>query len=124
MSRRFLIDMNLSPDWVERLAQDGWLGVHWSSVGDPRATDVAVMDNARTNDFVVFTHDLDLTTILALTKASKPSVLQVRTQDVTPDRIGPLVAAAIREPGAALDRGAIVTVDETTARVRVLPLIS
>lgn len=61
MSHRFLIDMNLSPAWVERLAQDGWLGVHWSSVGDQRATDMTVMEDARTNDFVVFTHNLDLT---------------------------------------------------------------
>lgn len=36
---RFLIDMNLSPDWIEVLTEEGWEAVHWSTVGAYRATD-------------------------------------------------------------------------------------
>lgn len=39
---------------------------------------------ARANDYIVFTHDLDFGAMLALTNAESPSVIQVRTQDVTP----------------------------------------
>jgi len=41
---KLLIDMNLSPKWVEELKQGGWDAVHWSVVGDPQATDNAIME--------------------------------------------------------------------------------
>ena len=36
---KFVIDMNLSPAWCEALKQAGHEAVHWSEVGDPKATD-------------------------------------------------------------------------------------
>jgi len=59
MSLQLLVDNNLSPDWVEWLQGQGWNAVHWTTVGDPRATDEAIMTWARANQHVVFTHDLD-----------------------------------------------------------------
>jgi len=41
---KILLDMNLSPMWVRVLERHGWEAVHWLEVGDPRATDRAVMD--------------------------------------------------------------------------------
>ncbi len=34
MNLTFLIDMNLSPAWVETFTEHGWPAVHWSTVGD------------------------------------------------------------------------------------------
>jgi predicted nuclease of predicted toxin-antitoxin system len=56
---KILIDMNLSPDWVGAFSKRGIAAVHWSSIGDPRAEDQVLMDWARANTYVVFTHDLD-----------------------------------------------------------------
>ncbi len=56
---KLLIDMNLSPDWVPIFEREGWNALHWSSVGNPRASDSEIMEWARANAFVVFTHDLD-----------------------------------------------------------------
>jgi predicted nuclease of predicted toxin-antitoxin system len=81
---KILIDMNLSPTWVAFFALNGWEAIHWSAVGDPQATDRVIMQWARSNDAIVFTHDLDFGTILAVTQASGPSVLQVRANDVLP----------------------------------------
>jgi predicted nuclease of predicted toxin-antitoxin system len=67
MSVQLLVDMNLSVEWVAELAKHGWSAVHWSSVGDPRAEDSTIMAWALANGYVVFTHDLDFGTILALT---------------------------------------------------------
>jgi predicted nuclease of predicted toxin-antitoxin system len=122
MSVRLLIDMNLSVEWVAELAQHGWSAVHWSTVGDPRADDAVVMGWALANGDVVFTHDLDFGTMLALTHAAGPSVLQVRGQNVLPEDIGPVVIAALRQHEAALAAGALVVVEVTKSRVRVLPL--
>jgi predicted nuclease of predicted toxin-antitoxin system len=76
---------------------------------------------ALTNRYIVFTHDLDFGTTLALTHATGPSVLQVRGQDVLPEDIGAVVIAALRQHEAALAAGALVVVDSKKSRVRVLP---
>ena len=73
---------------------------------------------------MVFTHDLDFGTILAHTQAGRPSVFQVRSQDVSPDHLGRLVCGALRQFSAELEAGAIVTLDEARQRVRLLPLNS
>src|SRR5438132_13908951 len=114
--------MNLSVEWVAELVRHEWSAVHWSTVGDPRADDLAIMGWAVANSHVVFTHDLDFGTMLALTHATGPSVLQVRGQNVLPEDIGPAVIAALRQHDADLAAGALVVVDLKKSRVRVLPL--
>jgi predicted nuclease of predicted toxin-antitoxin system len=70
---------------------------------------------------VVLTHDLDFGTALALTHALGPSVLQVRSQAVLPEQIGPIVLESLRRYEAELASGALVVVEEAKSRVRVLP---
>lgn len=122
MTIRLVLDMNLPPEWASVLAAQGWSAVHWPEVGDPQATDRTLMDWAVEYAHAVFTHDLDFGTILALTHARGPSDVQVRTQDILPDRMTPIVVAAIRQHEADLASGAIVTVDAARARVRILPI--
>jgi predicted nuclease of predicted toxin-antitoxin system len=120
---KLVVDMNLSPQWVRFLATRGIEAVHWSEVGDPRAADPTIMKWALDRRYVVFTHDLDFSAVLATTAASGPSVLQVRTQDVLPASIGADVAHVLNEHAVALETGAIVTIDAVGSRVRILPLI-
>jgi predicted nuclease of predicted toxin-antitoxin system len=122
MSAKILVDMNLSPAWVPVLVRHGWAAVHWSDVGDPRATDRVLMDWALANGYIVFTHDLDFGTLLALTHAAGPSVLQVREQNVLPDHLEAVVVAALHQHEADLEAGALVVVDTRRCRVRVLPI--
>jgi predicted nuclease of predicted toxin-antitoxin system len=62
---KLLVDMNLSSRWVDRLASDGILAVHWAAVGKHDAPDAEIMAFAIPNDFIVLTHDLDFSAILA-----------------------------------------------------------
>jgi predicted nuclease of predicted toxin-antitoxin system len=119
---KLLVDMNLSPDWAAVLEREGWEAIHWSNVGNPRATDSEIMAWAKQNGRVVFTHDLDFGTALALTQAEGPSVIQVRTQDVTPPAIEKLVVSALRQFQAELEKGALIVLDEAHSRARILPL--
>lgn len=80
------------------------------------------MDWAAANQYVVFTHDLDFGTMLALTHQAGPSVLQVRAQNVLPDHLGAVIAAALDQHEEDLSSGALVVVDEARSRVRVLPI--
>ena len=119
---KFLIDMNLSPRWVEVFMAAGLDATHWSAIGDPRATDRSIMEWARSNGFIVFTHDLDFGAILAATQASGPSVIQIRAENVLPEDAGDAVITAIRRFQDGLEQGALISVDPVRSRARILPL--
>jgi len=119
---RLLIDVNLSPTWVAYLQDNGVEAIHWNTVGALDAPDTDIMVHARERGLVVFTHDLDFGHLLAHTRGTGPSVVQVRAIDLLPDSLGPLVLEALRRFAADLDHGALVTVDETKARARILPI--
>ena len=70
----------------------------------------------------MLTSDLDFSALLATSSATGPSVIQVRTQDVLPESLGPQVVRVLLEQRDALESGAIITIDEITARVRILPI--
>jgi predicted nuclease of predicted toxin-antitoxin system len=119
---KILLDMNLSPAWVGFLEGHAFETVHWVSVGPPTAPDSLLMTWAREQGFVVMTHDLDFAALLAAAGAAGPSVVQIRTQNVLPDAIGDTVVAVLREHRTALERGAIISIDELRSRIRVLPI--
>jgi len=119
---KILVDMSLSPDWVRFLAAHGIEALHWSQVGNPRATDEEIMGWARDHGCIVFTHDLDFAALVATTSADGPSVLQMRTQDVLPDTAGRDILDLLRDHRGALEQGAIVTMDKVISRVRILPI--
>ena len=120
---KLLLDMNLSPRWVELLNKAGFEAVHWSTVGPGAAADVEIMTFAREQDYVLLTHDLDFGAILAATRGQKPSVVQLRSENLSIEVIGRLVIDALHEVATDLDNGALVTIDPGRTRVRVLPLI-
>ena len=122
MRPKLLLDMNLSPKWVPVLRMHGWQAVHWSDVGDPRASDREIMDWAAAHGHVVFTHDLDFATMLALSHDAGPSVIQIRAENILPDHLAGSVIAALIQHEADLSAGALVVVDQRRSRVRVLPI--
>ena len=60
--------------------------------------------------------------MLALTHEAGPSVLQVRAENVLPDHLANSVIAALNQHESDLSSGALVVVDESRSRVRVLPI--
>jgi predicted nuclease of predicted toxin-antitoxin system len=122
MTIRVLIDMNLPPCWVDFFHESGIVSQHWSVIGSPGAKDAEIMAWALANDYSVLTHDLDFSTLLALSHATGPSVIQVRTENVMPDHLGATVLAALTQHELALESGALLVVDDSRKRVRILPL--
>jgi predicted nuclease of predicted toxin-antitoxin system len=114
--------MNLSPLWVPSLASRGLESVHWATLGKPDAPDSEIFDFAAAKHWIVFTHDLDFGTMLAARGTTRPSVIQVRAQDVLPSAIGEAVHRAIRAAESHLDAGALVSVDPLRHRIRLLPI--
>ena len=119
---KILVDMNLSPGWVNFLSEAGFDAVHWSEIGSGSATDSELMVWAAENGFVVLTADLDFGAILAASKRSGPSIVQVRSDLLTPRAIGGAVTLALRQAEQELIEGALISVDAARARLRILPL--
>lgn len=119
---KLILDMNLSPIWVGVLVKAGISSVHWSTLGAFDASDVTIMSYAREHDYVVLSHDLDFSAILAATNGDKPSVVQIRSDDLNPANIGPQVILALNQMSAELEKGALVVVEPERIRLRVLPL--
>ena len=113
---KLLIDMNLSPRWVERLSAASLTAVHWSSVGRVDAPDAEIMAYAAEHGFVVLTHDLDFSTILAATHGTKPSVVQIRSENLSPTSIGDTLIAALQQ--MAVLRNYSITPTRAPADVR------
>ena len=80
------------------------------------------MAYAAEHGFVVLTHDLDFSTILAATHGTKPSVVQIRSENLSPTSIGDTLIAALQQMAPELAAGALLTIDPSQSRLRLLPL--
>lgn len=120
---KLLIDMNLSPRWIEALADAGIAARHWSKVGDGAASDREVFEWARRHGFVLLTHDLDFSRILALTGGRSPSVVLLRTHRLLPADSAAMLMQVLRQHAPEIETGAVVVVSPDRYRVRLLPLL-
>jgi predicted nuclease of predicted toxin-antitoxin system len=121
---KLLLDMNLSPRWIAVLKDNGFEALHWSTVGPANARDSEIMAWAAANGYIVVTHDLDFSAILAATQGVTPSVVQIRAEDVSPDVIGTKITRALHQMESELEAGALLSIDDKTMRLRVLPLVN
>ncbi len=119
---KILIDMNLTPDWVECFKESEIESIHWTNVGDIHAEDIEIFQWAKAEDYIILTQDLDFSTILALSNSDKPSVILIRGKSSLPDEIGIQLLNVITRYSKELEIGAHIVLDALTARVRILPL--
>ena len=77
-------------------------------VGRGNEPDVEIMAYAAEQGCVVLTHDMDFGAILAATHGEKPSVIQLRMEDVTPQAAGPPSAGGSPPHGAGTAVGCTV----------------
>lgn len=120
---RFLIDMNLTPRWVQHLKDGGHDCIHWSEIGSPAASDLEICAYARQHECVLITNDLDFPHILAHTRDAKPSVILMRGEPLTPEHRSIALLSAVADCAGTLRAGAILTLDwSDKPRARLLPL--
>lgn len=119
---KIVIDMNLSPAWVDVLANMGHPAQHWSSIGEIDAEDSEIMAWARQHQHVVFTHDLDYGALLYTTQMTAPSVVQLRSPDVRPSTMSDHVRNALELCHEEIQEGALISIFPHKNRVSMLPL--
>jgi predicted nuclease of predicted toxin-antitoxin system len=101
----------------------GFEAEHVGDLGMAAATDQTIIEYARRTGHTVVTLDADFHAILALSNAALPSVIRLRVQRLRGEQLAALVARVIGVCATELNAGALVTIDEQTVRVRVLPLV-
>jgi predicted nuclease of predicted toxin-antitoxin system len=119
----FLANMNISPLTVEQLRKLGWSIIRVSEVMDRRSKDAEILAYAREHNRVIITQDLDFSMLLAVGGHAKPSVINLRLENAKPDFVTRRIIDAVSEMEKELEAGAVVSVDETSARYRNLPII-
>jgi predicted nuclease of predicted toxin-antitoxin system len=119
---KLLLDMNMPVGLCLPLIQSGHRAVHWRECGSPRAEDSEILAWAKANDFVLVTQDLDFSAILAVGGLNGPSVIQVRVGNAGVAAVFPLLLDALSRFEQQLGNGALIVVDKTKSRVRILPL--
>ena len=119
-----LLDMNISPKLVNLLLMQQIKTLHWENIGKSDATDVEIMEYAKDNHCIIVTYDLDFSTILSINKINKPSIIQIRKQNMELFLLVKLLTSSVHLWKNELEDGAILTLDAKRGRVRLLPLIN
>ena len=120
---KIIVDVNLAVRWAKMFSDRGIEAVHWAAIGAANAQDIEIMSYARQNGYSVFTNDLDFSAILVSTRASSPSVIQIRAEDTRPEAHLDRVADALNKFSAAIEQGTIVTIDPNKTRLHILPFV-
>jgi predicted nuclease of predicted toxin-antitoxin system len=106
------------------LAEHGHDAVHTSDLGLGDAPDEVVLNRARIEDRTLISADSDFGTILASTRAVRPSVIYIRRiQGRRVEQLSDLVVDNLDLVGEALTEGSLVVLGEGSARIRRLPIL-
>jgi predicted nuclease of predicted toxin-antitoxin system len=114
--------MNISPQTVNDLCGAGWDTVRVNRVLLPTAADEEILEAARNDDRAVVTQDLDSSTLLALGNHDRPSLVTLRTSRSDPGFITQRLLDTLPVVEQQLRQGCVVTIEDTSFRVRSLPI--
>ncbi len=95
---------------------------HTEEIGMARSADHAILARAREDTRVLVCYDQDFPALLALSRATSPSINSVRRQGLDGPAFSAAIAEAIETWRAALSLGAIVVIGKNRTRCRRLPI--
>ncbi len=119
---RFLGDMGIASSTVRWLKSQGHEAKHLREEGLQRLPDDEIFAKAKSEKCIILTFDLGFGDIVASAGTTLPSVIIFRLQDQRPIVVNQRLEVVLREAGADLIRGAIISVDEFRYRIRRLPI--
>jgi predicted nuclease of predicted toxin-antitoxin system len=117
-----VFDMNLSPKFPEFFRKIGYEAVHWSKVADVRTSDIDIVRWAAERNYVILTNDLDFGEILTKYQFRRPSVIQVRRENLQPENLFDILEKVFADFQTEIELGALIIIGEEKVRCRLLPL--
>ena len=120
---RFLVDNALSPLVADGLRNAGHDAAHVRDYGLHAADDEEIFDRAAIEERTVVSADTDFGTLLALRKATHPSVILFRmTSPHRPEAQVRLLLKNLPDIQEAIEQGSIVVLEAARMRIRPLPI--
>jgi predicted nuclease of predicted toxin-antitoxin system len=119
---KLILDQGLPRSTVAHLAAAGISAEHVGNMGLAASTDEAILDTARQQQSVVVTLDADFHHLLAISRATSPSVIRIRIEGLKGDQLAAILVQVLAAAGAELAAGAVVSVTPKRVRVRSLPI--
>lgn len=121
---KFLIDQNRSPHLAKLLRDAGHDAVHTSELGLERAEDRELLLLAAEEDRIVVSGDTDFGALLAMRRATSPSVILFRARHLSrAEHQATVILQHLDELANDLAQGAVLVITDDRIRVRHLPLI-
>ncbi|MDY6861732.1 MAG: DUF5615 family PIN-like protein [Thermodesulfobacteriota bacterium] len=114
--------MGISQSSVKWLRKRGYDSIHLREEGLHKITDAQIIKKARKENRIVLTCDLDFGDLMAASGGIRPSVIIFRLENERPENINRRLQQVIEESSEVLRKGAIISVEETRHRVRLLPI--
>jgi len=119
---KFLADMGISPRVVVTLRQQGHDALHLQEQDLGHIPDPEILAKARAEGRILLTHDLDFGELLAASGGVLPSVVIFRLKDMRAPNVSFHLSSILEHQADALVKGAVVSVMERKARIRLLPI--
>lgn len=119
---RFLADMGVAHSVVTWLKSHEYDAVHLKDEGLQRLPDSDILQKAIEENRILLTFDLDFGEIIAHSAGRNASVIVFRLQNTRVNNVIQRLETVLVESQNALERGAIISVEEDRHRVRYLPL--
>ena len=120
---KFLLNMNIPRELGKRLKSKGHKTRHVGDIGMAKASDMAIIEESRKNKETIITHDLDYGNLLAFSGESTPSIILFRVRNTHIDNLFKRIVESWKEIEKSLVKGAIIVLEDTLIRIRVLPII-
>ena len=119
---RFLADMGIAQSTINWLKSNGYDSIHLRERGLQRISDTEIVKIAKKEKRIILTCDLDFGDLMAASQDICPSVIIFRLDNEKPKNVNKRLAQILKESSHALEKGAIISVDELRHRVRLLPI--
>ncbi len=120
---KLLIDQGLPRSTAALLRDIGIDTLHVGEIDMTTAADADILARGHAEKRTVVTLDADFHAILALSGANSPSVIRLRIEGLKAKELMDLLQRVLRGCSNELASGALVTVQESSMRIRRLPLI-
>ncbi len=119
---KLLLDQGAPRTAAALLRRAGIDAVHTGEIGMSEALDEEILRRAAVEGRTIVTLDADFHAHLALSAATKPSVVRIRIEGLQAEAFVELLARVTEQCGSDLNAGAVVSVQATRIRVRCLPI--